>query len=316
MDTTIANWFMPSGSSTIAGEVDALFYFLVYGSIFFFGIVTFLLVFFSVRYRRRSGDADSVTDGKAHDTKLEILWSVIPTIFVVIVFFWGFRVYMKMSIVPADAMEVKVTGQKWFWTFDYPDGQNTLNELVVPVDRPVKLLMSSRDVIHSFFVPNFRIKKDVLPNRYSIIWFEATDVGNYDLFCTEYCGDGHSDMIGKVRVVSDREYQEWLEASSVLGEGLTPEEFGARLYTSKACVTCHRIDGKRLTGPPLNGLFGRTEVLSSGGEVVVDENYLRRSILEPQADIVAGYDPVMPTYQGLLKDRELDALIAYIKSLK
>lgn len=315
MDTT-SSFLMPPSGSTMSGEVDALFYFIVYGSIFFFAIVTFLLVFFSIRYRRRPSDEAVPTYGKAHNTRLELLWSIIPTIFVVIVFFWGFRVYMHLSVVPDDALEVKVTGQKWFWSFDYPEGQSTVNELVVPVDRPVKLLMSSRDVIHSFFVPDFRIKRDVLPNRYSIIWFEATSTGDRQVYCAEYCGDGHSDMLGKVRVLSDREYKAWLEESSVLGEGMTPEEFGGSLYQKKACITCHRIDGGRLTGPPLNGIFGKPVALVGGGEAVRDENYIRKSILEPRADVVAGYDPVMPTYQGLLKDQELDALVAFIKSLK
>ena len=315
MDTT-GTYLMPPGGSTIAGELDALFYFLVYASIAFFGIVTFFLVYFTLRYRRRAGQAETVTDAKDHDIRLELLWSVIPTIFVVIVFFWGFQVYMKMNIVPADALEIKATGQKWFWTFDYPDGQNTLNELVVPVDKPVKLLLSSRDVIHSFYVPDFRIKMDALPNRYSVAWFEATTLGQHNLFCAEFCGDGHSDMIGKVRVVTEREYNQWLEESGVLGEGMAPAEFGAALFVSKACNTCHRVDGQKLTGPPLNGIYDTPVPLSSGGEVIADENYIRKSILEPQADVVAGYDPVMPTYQGLLKDRELDALIAYIKSLK
>jgi cytochrome c oxidase subunit 2 len=314
MDTS-ATYFLPPGASTMAPEVDALFYFIVYGCIFFFAIVTFLLVFFSLRYRKRAGDAGP-TYGKAHNTRLEIAWSIVPTIFVVIVFFWGFHVYMNLSVVPDDAIEVKVTGQRWFWTFDYPEGQSTVNELIVPVDRPVKLLMSSRDVIHSFFVPDFRIKRDVLPNRYTIIWFEATSTGDRQVFCTEYCGEGHSDMLGKVKVLSDREYRAWQEESSVLGEGMTPEEFGASLYQKKACITCHKIDGTRLTGPPLNGIFGHEVALADGRTVLVDENYIRKSILEPRADLVAGYEPVMPTYQGLLKDKELDALVAFIKSLK
>ncbi len=314
MDTT-GSLFLPPGSSTIAAEFDALFYFLVYTSIVFLGIVVFSIVFFSLRYRRR-GTEEVPTPGISHSTKLEIAWSIIPTILVLIVFVWGFRVYMKMNVVPRDAMEIKVTGQKWFWTFDYPEGANTLNELVVPAGKPVKLLMSSRDVIHSFFVPDFRIKMDVLPNRYTVTWFEAPETGEHNLFCTEFCGKGHSEMIGRVRVVSEREYAEWLETSSAGGEDLPPEEYGAALFVSKACNTCHSVEGKRLVGPALNGVFDKPVILTSGGEAVVDENYIRESILEPQASIVAGYEPVMPTYQGILNDRQIDALIAYIKSLK
>lgn len=312
MDST-GTLFMPPGRSTIAGEVDTLFYFIFYTSVVFFAIVVFGITFFSIRYRRQR--KAGLTSGMAHNTKLEILWSVIPTILVVIVFFWGFKVFIKMHVPPKDALEIKVTGQKWFWTFVYPNGSNSLNELVVPVGKPVKLLMSSRDVIHSFFVPDFRIKMDVLPNRYTVTWFEATDPGIYNLFCTEYCGKGHSEMLGKVKVLPEREYLAWLESGSGGGEGKTPEEFGAELYVSKACVTCHSVDGTLLVGPSFKGIFGHVTQLEEG-EAMVDENYLRESILNPQAKIVAGFEPVMPTYQGVLNDRQLDALIAYIKSLK
>jgi len=315
MDATGTTW-LPPGSSTIAGDVDALFYFLVYASIVLFGIVLFSLILFTVRYRRRAGSADTTTADVSHNTKLEILWSVIPTILVVIVFFWGFHVYLKMNVVPKDAIEIKATGQKWFWSFDYPEGASTVNELVVPAGKPIKILLSSRDVIHSFYVPDFRVKMDALPNRYTVTWFEATGTGEHNLFCAEFCGDGHSEMIGRVRVVSEREYDEWLENSALSSEGMSPEMYGKALFTAKACHTCHRIDGQAKTGPALNGIFDKQVALTSSGTVIVDENYLRESILEPQKSVVAGYQPVMPTYQGIIKDRELDALIAYIKSLK
>jgi cytochrome c oxidase subunit 2 len=221
-----------------------------------------------------------------------------------------------MQIAPKDAIEVKVTGQKWFWSFTYDNGIVSTNELVVPVGKPVRLLMSSKDVIHSFYVPGFRIKMDVLPNRYTITWFEATHTGRFDLFCSEYCGKSHSEMIGSVRVVTDREYGEWQEANFTLGEGLTPEEWGAQLYQTKACITCHSIDGSPNTGPTFKGIMGRSEKMKDGSTIVVDENYLRESILNPQAKVVEGYAPVMPTYQGVLRNEEIDALIAYMKSLK
>jgi cytochrome c oxidase subunit 2 len=315
MDTT-SSLFLPPGRSTIAGEVDALFYFLVYASIIMFGIVLFGIIYFSLKYRHRRDQEEQTTLDLSHNMKLELLWSIIPTILVVIVFFWGFNVYMKMNVVPKDAMEIKVTGQKWFWSFDYPEGASTVNELVVPVDQPVKLLMSSQDVIHSFFVPDFRIKMDVLPNRYTVTWFEAEEKGGHNLFCAEFCGTSHSEMIGKVRVVGEREFQEWLETNALSGEDMPPEKFGEALFRAKACHTCHSVEGERGTGPPLNGKFGKSEAMVTGEQVQVDENYLRESILEPQAKVVAGYQPVMPTYQGILNDRELDALIAYLKSLK
>jgi cytochrome c oxidase subunit 2 len=220
-----------------------------------------------------------------------------------------------MNVTPANAMEVKVTAQKWFWTFNYKEGASTTNELVVPVNRPVKLLMSSQDVIHSFFVPSFRVKMDVLPNRYTTLWFEAPDAGEYDLFCTEYCGKGHSEMIGKVKVVSDAEYSNWL-ASSSAGSDLPPEEYGQELYKSKACFTCHSLDGTPSVGPTFKGIFGRSEKMTDGSTIVVDENYIRKSVLEPQAQVVEGFQPVMPTYQGVVNNEQIDALIAFLKTVK
>lgn len=312
MDTT-GNIFLPTGQSTIAGDVDALFSFLFWASMILFAIVVGGTGYFIWRYRHRGHE--TVTSGKAHNTALEFTWTAIPIIMVVVVFFWGFNVYMKMQVAPKDALEIKVTGQKWFWSFDYPHGASTVNELVIPAGKPVKLLMSSRDVIHSFFVPSFRVKMDVVPNRYSVIWFEAMNPGNYDLMCTEFCGKGHSEMIGLVKVVSEREYNEWMETSASLGEGLSLAEYGAQLYKSKACITCHSIDGTPLVGPSFMGDFGTRRVLTSGQSVPIDENFIRESILNPQAKIAAGFDPVMPTYQSILKDRQIDALVDYIKSL-
>jgi cytochrome c oxidase subunit 2 len=313
MDTT-GSLFLPPGHSTFSGEVDSLFHFILYASAVFLAIVVFGIIFFVLRYRRRP--KEGVTAGPTHNTVLEIIWSVIPTILVVIVFFWGFRLYLKMSIPPKDALEIKVTGQKWFWTFDYPNGANTLNELVVPVGKPVKLLMSSRDVIHGFYIPDFRIKMDVVPNRYTITWFEAVQTGVFNIFCTQYCGKGHSEMIAKVKVLGEREYNDWLISGTKAGEGMSLEDFGAKLYVSRACVTCHSVDGTANVGPSLKMIFGHQVKLADGSSVSADENYIRESILNPQARIVAGYQPVMPTFQGILNDRELDALIAYIKSLK
>lgn len=308
------SFWLPPASSTTASEVDPLFYFVLYASIIMFLIVVAGVAFFGWRYRRRG--KEGLTTEKDHHLGLEITWTVIPTILIIIVFVWGFKSYLNLHVAPANALEIKVTGQKWFWTFDYAEGNNSVNELVVPVDKPVNLLMSSKDVIHSFFVPNFRIKMDVLPNRYTEVWFQATDTGTYQLFCTEYCGRGHSEMLGSVRVLPEREYAAWIEAGSGSGEGMTLEEFGAKLYKSKACHTCHSIDGSRLVGPSFKGTFGRMEKMSDGKEFMVDENYIRESILSPRAKMVHGYDPVMPTYQGILKDRQIDALIAYIKSLQ
>ncbi|TFH02275.1 MAG: cytochrome c oxidase subunit II [Calditrichales bacterium] len=306
---------MPPANSTIAGDVDALFYFIFYVSIALFLIVIAFTTYFVFKYRRRG--EQQLTSGLDHNIKLEILWTVIPTILVIIVFVWGFKTYLKMNVAPRNAMEIKATGQKWFWTFDYPNGANNVNDLVVPVGEPVKLLLSSQDVIHSFFVPDFRIKMDVLPNRYTTAWFEAVNVGEYDIYCTEYCGKGHSEMLGKVKVLSQEDYAAWLEKSAVdIPEGMSLEEAGAALYNDKACITCHTVDGSPGVAPSFKGTFGSTRILADGSQVVVDENYLRESMLEPQKKVVQGFQPVMPTFQGVLRDRQIDALIAYIKSLK
>ena len=312
MDSSGYSWLPPQGS-TVASDVDSLFNFILFAGGVFFVVIVSAIAFFVWRYRRRA--KAGLTSAKDHSLALEIVWTAVPVVLVMIVFFWGFRDYLRLSVVPHDALEVKVTGQRWFWTFDYPEGANAVNELVVPVNRPIKLVMSSQDVIHSFFVPNFRVKMDVLPNRYTIAWFEATATGEHDLYCSEYCGKGHSEMLGKVRVVSDSAYAAWLDANSGLGEGLTLEQFGEQLYKQKACVTCHSLDGSIKEGPSFAGRFGSTVIMSDGSRVPMDENYIRESILSPRARVANGFQPVMPTYQGVLKDRQIDALVAFIKSL-
>ncbi|OGC95753.1 MAG: cytochrome c oxidase subunit II [candidate division Zixibacteria bacterium RBG_16_53_22] len=312
MDTT-GTLIMPPAGSTIASEVDWLFYLILYISIFFFVLVVGAATYFFIKYRRRGEIAP--TSQVDHNIKLEIVWTVIPLAIVIILFFLGFSLYMRMNIAPKDALEVKVTAQRWLWTFDYPTGINSVNELVVPAGKPIKLLMSSNDVIHSFFVPDFRVKMDVLPNRYTSVWFNAPYPGQHNIQCSEYCGKGHSEMLGIVKVVSDREYTEWLESAAGPGEGIDLESYGEQLFTSKRCVTCHTVDGSLNVGPSFLHLFGENVYLQGGSQVRADENYLRESILAPEAKVVDGFEPVMPTYQGLLKPRDIDALIAYIKSL-
>jgi cytochrome c oxidase subunit 2 len=314
MDTT-KSFFLPSEGSTFAPDVDALFHFVLWVSVAFFAVIMVMTIIFVIKYRRR-GAAPVLTPGFHHHTTLELGWIFIPLVLVGIVFVWGFKGFMALNVVPKDAMEIKVSAQKWFWSFTYPDGFNTIDTLVVPAGKPVRLLMSSQDVIHSFYVPDFRMKRDVLPNRYSIAWFEAPNPGDHHLFCAEYCGKGHSEMHGRVRVLGEREYSEWVEKSAFSGEGMSLEEYGSHLFASKACITCHKLDGSAGTGPALPGAFGTQVQLTGGSTVLMDENYIRESILSPQAKVVAGFQPVMPTFQGLLKAHEIDALVAYIKSLQ
>jgi cytochrome c oxidase subunit 2 len=307
-----ASFWMPPQASTVAHHVDWLFQFILGISIFFFLLIVVLMLVFVVKYRRREGHEAEASP--SHNMALEITWSVIPIILVVVIFYFGFKGFLDMSTAPANAYEILVDGQKWNWTFNYPNGYADAN-LHVPVDRPVRLVMSSADVIHSLYVPAFRIKMDVVPGRYSKAWFEATAPGEYELFCAEYCGTGHSDMIAKVVVHPVGEFETWLESASNFLETMTPVDAGRKLYQIRGCQQCHSVDGSAKTGPSLFGIFGHSQPLTDGSSVVVDENYVRQSILDPASQVVAGYEPVMPTYQGRIKDEEITVIIEYLKSL-
>jgi cytochrome c oxidase subunit II len=306
--------FFPEGVGPFASSMDSLFYFIFWGSVIIFVPLILVSIYFLIAYRRKR-ENQLATKQMTHSTFLELAWTVPPTILVLIVFVWGFKGFLHMSVAPLNSQEIHVSGKKWFWEFSYPNGNKGIGELVVPVDTPVTLLMTSEDVIHSFFVPNFRIKRDVLPNRYTKLWFEADKVGNYQVFCTEYCGDGHSAMLAVVRVLSAEDYEDWLaEANS--GDDLPLDKLGEKLYTSKACATCHSTDGTSRVGPTWKSLFGSKKAFVGGGTATVDENYIHESIVNPGAKVVAGFDNVMPTYAGSLNDREISALIAYIKTLQ
>jgi cytochrome c oxidase subunit 2 len=222
---------------------------------------------------------------------------------------------MDIATPPDNAYEVQVTGQKWNWLFTYPGGYVD-PDLHVPVDTPVRLVLSSQDVIHSFFVPAFRIKRDVVPGRYNKTWFQSEKPGSYQVFCAEYCGTSHSTMLAKVVVHEPGQFERWLAEASNFLDKMPPEEAGEKLYLQRGCPQCHSVDGKPSTGPTFAGLFGSSVALSGGGSVGVDEDYIRTSILEPSAQVVAGYEPVMPSFQGRLNDREIDAIIAYLKTLQ
>jgi cytochrome c oxidase subunit 2 len=233
---------------------------------------------------------------------------------VLVVFFWGFRAYVSTSIPPADAYEINVQGQKWFWTFEYPNGVQTTDQIVVPVNTPIKLQMTSQDVLHSFYVPEFRIKHDVIPNRYSYVWFEAPEEGTYQVLCTEYCGTAHSNMGALVKVVSQTEFNEWIPTGFVTGPGdRSMVAYGADLYEAKNCNTCHSIDGSDGTGPSWQNIWGQTHQFTDGTSAVVDSAYVVESILYPGEKIVEGYQNQMPAYD--LTELELQGLIAFIKDL-
>ncbi|HLR33508.1 MAG TPA: cytochrome c oxidase subunit II, partial [Fodinibius sp.] len=270
----------------------------------------------AIKYRRKS--EDEVTPLITHNNKLEVTWSVIPLIVVLIIFGWGYQVFMDQRIIPDDAYEINVTAQKWIWQFTYENGARTNGELHVPAGRPIKLVMNSSDAIHSFYVPDYRLKQDVLPGRYTEVWFNAPEPGESIIFCTEYCGTSHSDMTAKVIVHEEEEFQNWLAQSSGGGsmpEDLAPAEWGEQLVQEWACTTCHSTDGSTMTGPSWQGIFGKEENLADGSTVMVDENYIRESILEPSAKVTEGFPDVMNTYQGQLNDEQINAIIEYIKTL-
>jgi cytochrome c oxidase subunit 2 len=299
----------PERASTMAGRVDALYFFLLAISIFFSLLIAGLIVYYAVKYRRRS----PVSVGASIDggMLLEVTWSVIPFLITMVIFVWGASVFFAMSRPPDETLNVYVVGKQWMWKFQHLDGQREINELHVPVGRAVKLIMTSEDVIHDVFVPAFRVKADVLPGRYTSIWFQATKPGRYHLFCAEYCGTKHSGMIGEVVVMEPSEYQTWLGG----GAEVSLASAGEKLFQDLACITCHRADSQG-RGPILQGLLGKTVQLQSGESVVADEAYLRESILNPSARITAGFQPIMPAFQGLITEEQLLQLIEYIKSLK
>jgi cytochrome c oxidase subunit 2 len=304
--------WMPDQASTVAGHVDWLFNLILGISVVFFVIIVVVMVLFVVRYRRREGhDAER---SPSHNLPLELTWTIIPLLLVVVIFYFGFRSFLDMATPPANAYEVLVTGQKWKWSFTYPNGYVDEN-LHVPVNRPVRLVMSSADVIHSLYVPAFRIKMDAVPGRYSTAWFEATQPGEYDLLCAEYCGTSHSDMLASVVVHPVGEFETWLAEASDFLATMSPVDAGRKLYQVRGCAQCHSVDGTAKVGPTFDGIFGASHAMTDGASVAVDENYLRQSILEPTALVRAGYEPVMPTYQGRLKDEEIAAIIEFIKSL-
>ena len=306
--------FLPVGASTFADSVDSLHAAVISVTMLLsFGIAAFCLLYV-MRYRRRKDGV--LTKRMVVTNRAEKL--IIGTTLGSFLFFWflGFAQYVKIETPPADAMEIRVTAKQWMWKFSYPDGRRSVAVLTVPAGRPVKLVMTSRDVIHSFYVPAFRIKQDVLPGRFVTAWFEATTPGTYDLYCTEYCGLSHSNMLGSVRVLSPSDYARWLATAPQQ----TDEEGdlvarGAQLAVTKQCIACHTTNDEHPNGPSWRGLFGSEVPLLGGRRVVADEEYLTRSMMDPNVEIHEGYQATMPTYRGVLSASEAAALVAYIESL-
>jgi cytochrome c oxidase subunit 2 len=300
---------LPYSASTFANELDLLFGYLVAVAAFFALLIAVLIVFFAVRYRRRSRDES----GKPilQNVPLELAWTIIPLLFALSFFGWGANLFFRIETPPDNPLEIFVVGKQWMWKIQHQEGQREINELHVPTGRPVKLTLTSEDVIHSFYVPAFRVKQDVVPGRYTTMWFEATRPGEYHLFCAEYCGTDHALMGGRVVVMTPADYQAWLSGGA---SSETMAQAGERLFNQIGCVTCH-AEGATQRCPLLVGLYGGEVTLADGRTVHADDDYVRESIVDPTAKITAGYDPIMPTYQGQISEERLLQLIAYVRSL-
>ena len=299
----------PEQASGFAADVDALYFFLLATCAFFAIAVSIASVVFGLKYRRtHEGQIGARIEG---NLPLELLWTVIPTIISMFMFGWGASVYYHLRTPPDEAMHIYAVGKQWMWKFQHLEGQREINELHIPAGQPIKVTISSEDVLHSLYFPSFRTKIDAIPGRYTELWFEAQKPGVYHIFCAEYCGTNHSGMIGNVTVLEPAQYQAWLQGGSMEG---TLAQRGAKLFNDLACVTCH-LDTGQGRGPSLKDIVGTTVALQDGSSVVVDEAYLRESILTSQAKIVKGFQPLMPTFQGLVSEENLVALIEHVKSM-
>jgi cytochrome c oxidase subunit 2 len=302
---------LPEQASSLAGDVDSLYFYLVGLTVFFSLLIAGTILVFAIKYRRRS--PDEIPGQVEGSLKLEIVWTVIPFIIAMSIFAWGASVYFQMYRVPRDGIEITTVAKQWMWKFQHMDGKREINELHVPVGRRVKLTMTTEDVIHSFYVPAFRLKMDVVPGKYTTAWFEPTKPGRYHLFCAEYCGTSHSGMIGWIDVMEPQAYEAWLGGGP---QTMSLAASGEKLFQQLACNSCHRADAQG-RGPSLEGLFGSKVFLDGGGAVIADENYIRESVLDSQAKIVVGFPrpSIMPTFQGLVNEEQLLQLVAYIKSI-
>jgi cytochrome c oxidase subunit 2 len=306
---------LPEQASTFGPKVDPLFWYVNGVGIGITLLVFVVLTFLAIRYRRRSPD-DPMPGPMHGNNTLEIAWTVIPLGIVLVMFAWGASVYMAIARPPQDALEIYVVGRQWMWKIQHPEGQREINTLHVPAGVPVRLIITSEDVVHSFGIPSFRTKQDAVPGRYSSSWFQATEPGTYYIFCNQYCGTEHSKMVGKVTVMEPSDYQKWLHENA---DGSMALE-GRKLFSKLQCITCHGFSAQG-RAPALEDLYGRYVNVTDGDKgplrrVLVDDNYLRESILQPAAKVVVGWKPIMPSFEGQVTPEELNQVIAYIKSLK
>lgn len=310
---------LPLQGSDHARHVDTLFMFIVWLDVFFFVLISGLAIYSVVRFKRKAG---VVTPYITHNMTLELIWSVVPTFMVIGLFFWGAAGFLDYRVAPDNAMEISVSARKWSWAFEYPDGSKFVNDVHIPIGKPVKFTITSDDVLHDFYVAAMRVKHDAIPQRYDAVWFTPTVAGRFPVQCTQYCGKDHSRMLAWITVEDQAAYDKWLlEGPPEWDELLKTEkgsiDLGRQVYENKGCNSCHSVDGAKNTGPTWKGMWGRTEKFVDGGTVVVDEEYVKESINEPAKHIVLGFENVMPSFGGgLIRDKELRGLLAYMKSLK
>jgi cytochrome c oxidase subunit 2 len=303
---------MPAAMTAAASEIDDVYYAMYWFSLVFTVVITAATLYFVAKYRRKKGD---ILEPPGNVTVLEITWTVIPILFIIVLFHIGFKAYINNAVAAEGAMEVRVRGERWKWEFEYPNGMRENGALTVPVGKPVKLVLSSSDVIHSFFVPAFRLKKDAVPGMYSTIAFEPNVMGDAQVYCAEYCGTSHSGMLAMIHVVDQKTFDDFMKEGPKKPDDLTPEQWGEKLFTQNNCNTCHSRDGSKSPGPGFKGMYGRDEMMSTNDMIKIDDNYIRESILKPQAKVVMGFTTVqMP--QFALSDRQVDAIIAYLKTIK
>ncbi len=310
------SWMLPDQASSYAPDVDNLYLFLVGLTVFFTVLIGAAILFFFIKYRRSAHPG--IPKPIEGSIILESAWSIIPFIICLFIFAWGTKIYLEQYTVPNDGLDIYVVGKQWMWKFQHPEGQREINELHIPVGKKIRFIMATEDVIHSFYIPAFRMKEDVVPgpNRYTTVWAEATMTGTFHIFCAEYCGTSHSGMVGWVTVMSDKDYEAWLSGGAAQG---SMADRGAALFQSLGCVTCHKSDAQGQC-PRLEGKYGIEESVHTTSspdifKVQVDDSYIRESVLSPTAKIVAGYQPIMPSFQGQVSEEQLQMLIAYIKSI-
>ena len=302
---------MFSNASNFVQGVDLSFAIILGISVFFLVSITAVMIYFVIRYNRKKNPTASNIHG---NNRLEIIWTVIPTILVLVMFYFGWMGYKPMRSVPRDAIPIKAYGQMWKWSFEYANGKMS-DTLFVPKDKPVKLELISRDVLHSFYIPAFRIKEDVVPGRENMLWFIGQEEGQYNIFCAEYCGDRHSYMLSKVSVLPESEYTRWYNDTTA-----SADHPGLVVLKKNACISCHSLDGSKIVGPSFKGVWGMTETVITNDaerEITIDEAYIKRSIQEPNADVVKGYNKgLMISYKDLVSEKEMNDIIEYIKTLK